>query len=226
MRAKYIWVSIVLAMIAFSMTTHSCKDNPPCIVQCDSILEAHPDAFQFLIFPKGSWWEYELLDSEEVDTLILFHNNTFYTDNYCVDENEVCKFNYDLAFRHTNIDYNGMSADKVVCRTEFFLKTFNGKDWVVQHSARAKNNASMGHFLNFPFFPDQLYSNDRFMSDTSKMIHANGLDFQCIEITALKGNSTHEHRIIKIYLSRGVGIVRDEYQNGHIWQLKSHFINH
>lgn len=208
------------------MNTYSCKDNPPCIVQCDSILEAHPDAFQFLIFPKGSWWEYELLDSEKVDTLILFHNNSFYTDNSCVDGNDVCKFNYDLAFKHTNIDYNGMSADKVGSRMEFFLKTFNGKDWVVQHSARAKNNASMGHFLNFPFFKDQPYTNDRFMSDTSKMIHANGLDFQCIEITALKGKSTHEHRIMKIYLSRGVGIVRYEYQNGHIWQLKSHFINH
>lgn len=30
---------------------------------------------------------------------------------------------------------------------------------------------------------------------------------------------------MNLYLSKGIGIVRYEFQNGHIWQLKSHFIN-
>jgi hypothetical protein len=226
MRAKYVWLFFILSTIILSMNTYSCKDNPPCIVQCDSILEAHPDAFQFLIFPEGSWWEYELLDSGILDTLTLTRNFVSFTDNQCIDGEDVCKNNYYLIYRHSNILYAGESSDHRGSRETFFLKTFNGKSWVAQHSTFASNNASMGHFLNFPFFQDQPYTNDRFMSDTSKMIHANGLDFQCIEITALKGKSTHEHRIMKIYLSRGVGIVRFEYQNGHVWQLKSHFINH
>lgn len=208
------------------MNTYSCKDNPPCIVQCDSILEAHPDAFQFLIFPEGSWWEYELLDSGILDTLTLTRNFVSFTDNQCIDGEDVCKNNYYLIYRHSNILYAGESSDHRGSRETFFLKTFNGKSWVVLHSTFASNNASMGHFLDFPFNTGYKYGDDRFISDTAIDLEINNKKVKCLEITALKNNYLHDHRIMKIYLSRGVGIVRYEYQNGHIWQLKSHFINH
>ncbi len=227
MKAIHIWLIPVAAFIVMSMTTYSCKDNPPCIVQCDSILEAHPDASQFLIFPVGSWWEYELLDSGILDTLNLFHISKNFTNNQCLDGNDVCKYSYSLFLSHSNIEYNGMSSNKKnESRMEFFLKTYNeGKSWVVLHSSHAYNNVSMEHFLDIPFNVGYKYGDDRFISDTSKLIKINNDSISCLEISALKNNYLLQHRIMKFYMSRGIGIVRYEYQNGDIWQLKSHYIN-
>lgn len=227
MKIRYTWINIVLAIITLPVITHSCKDNPPCIIQCDSILEAHPDAFQYLIFPVGSWWEYELLDSEKLDTLKLFHIYKGFTNNQCVDGNDVCKYSYSLFLRHSNIEYNGMSADnKNESRMEFFLNTYSeGKSWVVLHSSHAYNNSTMGHFLNFPFFQGQPYTNDRFMSDTAASLRIIDNEVKCIQISSPKNQNPHPHRIMNIYFSRGIGLVRYEYQNGDVWQLKSYYIN-
>jgi hypothetical protein len=224
-KIKIIWLFLIFISISVTFTTNSCKDNPPCIVKCDSILEAHPDAFQYLIFPVGSWWEFELLDSGILDTLTLRHKNMQFTDNQCIDGNDICKYNYRVYYFHSNIDYAGKSQDKIGSREEFFLRTFEGKIWIVLHSSFAYNNSTMGHFLNFPFNLGQSFTNDRFVSDTAKILPVNGKNVKCLQISSKKSKNEHEHRIMNFYMAKGIGIVRFEYQNGHIWQLKSHFIN-
>jgi hypothetical protein len=220
--------SCLIILAVFTTSWFSCgPDKPPCIVKCETIKEAPPEAFEYLIFPDESWWEFELLDSNIVDTLTLDYTFKSYTNNQCVDgASEVCKYNYMIVYNHSNITYFGDAPDRWGSREEFSIDNrFGGDIWFVLHSSRTTNIASMGHFFNFPFHLGQNYTDDRQLTDTSAQLTINGQKLSCLLITAKKNQFLHDYRIMKFYLSRGIGIVRFEFQNGDIWQLKSHHIN-
>lgn len=90
------WVFLILFSLIIPFSANSCKDNTPCIIKCDSIWEAHPDAFQYLIFPDSSWLEFELLDSGLIDSFTLKNKYVSFKNNNCVGGLAVCRYIYNV----------------------------------------------------------------------------------------------------------------------------------
>jgi len=146
---KKIKNNLILLLTVLLATFHlsSCGEKEDsCLANCEEITQAPQDAQDYFLQPAGSWWEYELLDSNIVDTLRMDYIHSFYSDNQCEEGSNVCKYNHNTYLHHSNLDYFPQYDSRVESHETFGIYPW-GNAWIVVHSGGNNTTASLGYVV-------------------------------------------------------------------------------
>ncbi|MEC8692965.1 MAG: hypothetical protein VXX46_04225 [Bacteroidota bacterium] len=216
---------LILSILGLTFYLSSCgPDEDSCLVNCEEIKKAPQDARDYFLQPTGSWWEYELLDSNIVDTLRMFSVDSNYSDNKCTDGSDVCQYSYNTFLHHSNVDYFPKYSSGVESHEAFGIYPM-GNIWTVVHSGANDATAGLGHFLTLPFSLGDK-SNYIEVFDTDTDLNTTAGNFKCLHLSRDKNQQlNYDKRIMNLYMAKDVGLIRFEFKDGDIWQLKSYKIN-
>ena len=215
-----------LHLVLLIVLLFSCKEDKTCIVLCDSVAEVDPEAQEIFLQDTGSRIEYELLDSNIVDTIVLTSNRKWYSVNKCLDPDIYCQYVYDLEFDHSNTEYYPKSnyRGSSVSREIYQLLPF-GDRWAVLLTNANETSSTNGHIFSFPVHQGEKSGNDYMVSDTSRDISTAIGFIRTIEVVkTIPPSNSRPFDFKSFNYARGVGLVRFEMYNGHIWQIKSYNI--
>jgi hypothetical protein len=191
---------------------------------CDNKPEAVPfypipdDSKPYIVFPKGSYWIYEEINSLTIDTVFLYRSET---DRV----NAATKLGYDYE-RYTAGYESSLTGDS----TRGFGDPFHNdqKIWAYRESNMNSALASLTLiFLNpLPVGESRRYAEDwtlKFESE-AESLKVDGVTYSSVKV--FKHNvMVFSNQSERAYFSKDVGMIRREQFNGDVWLLKKYFIN-
>lgn len=211
-------------MIAIISSWISCKKEAPCVVPCESIVEAHPDAKDLFLFQAGSWIEYELLDSNLVDTMTIVKSRKWTSDNKCLDFDIYCQYVYDIEFEHSNLDYypkDQYIGGTFVSKEIYQIQPFGGS-WALLLSPVNKTSTTTGHVLSFPFELGVISGAGYTVTDTASGLQTAVGSMKTTEVKKTISGSQLPYSISSFNYARGIGLVQFTMHNGDVWRVKSY----
>lgn len=213
---KIIWILCMLVL------TFSCRSSESIEVDCKGITEA-PEGFEkYFIFNKGTWWEYELLGTNETDRIeVIYLIKESFNVSASVNFGIVpCCYRYKSVRNHSNPRFLNKRNES----QQVFDVTADGdsSSWVVVHSTKSKvfgegvigtwplkEKNSIGYYQI-----DSLEANVTINGNTS---------LKCLKFKRTKSSSDSGH-IESAYFSKGIVLVKYTITPNQTWQLKKYEI--
>lgn len=208
-------VSIITSVIILLTSALSCSncernENVPIYYMSDEFKS-------YVVFPKGSYWVYEEVSSQALDSVYLYRS-TIEIKN----ESDKLGYNYQ---EFLGIYKSSYLSDSI---SGFAYPEFDDQKFYEY------TEGSLSDFLNRPiiFFGDNSVGYKHKYTDDFTVEYEAFLESMEIQGEVYGNVKVFKHNIQyfsyqseRIYFAKDIGIIKRELFNGQVWELKRHFIN-
>lgn len=199
---------IFLSIGSMCSTCVSCGPDGPTYFLDEEITE-------YVVFKNGSYWVYEEINSNQVDSLKLFSAEVFI-------QNGQSRFGFNFQ-KYTELTTSTLSGDTLsgLAVLDFSKKNF---------SVFTRGSTNINRIFDRPvlFFSNQPTGYIFNPNEDDLVEYVEFLDSYTVLGTEYLDIMVFEHKKNyfldqpkKIYYARGIGIIKKELFNGKVWQLKT-----